>query len=92
MLCEKLEYRGSNCGTVLLVVLREWNNGGCKRCGWRVVAMVWCRRRAYSSVWAGSGADFPAPIGRDDEIGQGCGGFLGEGLEGRALKTSLRSE
>ena len=36
--------------------------------------MVSCRRRAYSSVWAGSGADFLAPIGRDDEIGQGSGG------------------
>ena len=43
--------------------------------------MVWCRLRAYSSVRARSGADFPAPIGRDDGVEQGWGGFLGEGLE-----------
>jgi len=45
------------------------------------VGVLWRWRRAYSSVWAGCGADFPAPIGRDDGIGQGWGEFLGEGLE-----------
>ena len=36
--------------------------------------------RLFVSV-AGSGADFPAPIGRDDGVEQGWGGFLREGLE-----------